>query len=147
MGIKISSIDPKFILLEEILPVTDQVDVNWYNPEKKCFTNIRNMRILNDRPVEKVQALLDKNPQWRIVSVVSHEFTLNDLTRRLIDEGVVDGYEILQRQRICYEDGTPYIDEFGYYVYITFYVGADTDRDLRYEGYVKETELFKLSSV
>jgi hypothetical protein len=61
---------------------------------------------------------------------------LTDADKERIDREDITEEKIRKRQLVRDEDGDPFIDEFGFHVYIRFALGDSADVDTRYENNV-----------
>lgn len=127
------------------MPAREKVTLNWYNPFYGHVTNMRTAVLIHTIPFDEFKQII-RDPRLRIYTALSHTPLLTEADERRITSGEVRREHLIQRQRIKDEDGTWYIDEFGEYVYIQSYVGAESDVDLRYQfTKYKDTELFTLT--
>lgn len=132
-------------MLEDILqdgPVT----VAWWNPNFRHLTNVRHLILKRVVDEQTMRELLLVNPHWRIYAILSHEMTPTAADEERIERGEITREKIYQRQLVRDEDGEPFIDEFGYHVFIRFALGDSADVDLRYDGVTLDPEILKFQS-
>ena len=88
-----------------------------WNSKYKRFSRVRTLDISNEL-VDTITRIM-QDPRLRLYSVLSHT-------------PMVAGYgQVAEMQQIVI-DGEPYIDEFGYHVYIAYGIGYQDDIDTRY---------------
>jgi hypothetical protein len=138
--------DRKTITLQQKLPPPEKGSPNWYNPEFKCITNIRLVKLKRTCPNWYIEAIIRSRRRLRIYTIVGHEpmFTAADEER--IAAGEYRRSDLIAHQRMKDADGDDYIDEFGRYVYVVSRIGDHADVDLRYDK-EPDPELFTLQLV
>lgn len=116
----------------------------WQAPEKDFyvldfdgtdFRHERLMKFVSKANAQRLQEILDKHPDAQIVRACSHEPILTPYYIEKLRTKDTDWQKIADSQRVILE-GKPYIDEFGYYVYVDSYLdleGTMKDTDWRYE--------------
>ena len=112
----------------------------------RCFANVRSCQIKKVADEWWYRYLLGKDRDLRIYTVISHEPIITAADEERIAAGKTTRSQIADRQRVKDEDGSDYIDEFGFHVYLASRVGYEEDKDLRYEG-TPEPELFTLQYI
>ena len=132
-------------MFQEIIPPKERVTVNWYSTSLGYMSNVRVAALNRLLPDSDYEKLFEAHPEYHIYAVVTHSPQITWADKKRIDEGFIKRSWIEDRQRIKDEDGDWYIDEFGLYVYIQYYIGAFKDQDLRFGDDLKETDLFILT--
>jgi hypothetical protein len=118
-------------MVEYVVPEKEWPELVDYNPVLQRFDTIRYGYLLypEQTTVEQVQRSLAERPLGMIYNVLSHDPQMTETDRPN------DLPLIAEEQRIKI-DGVPYVDVFGFYVYIASHVSwaKRSDVDLRFNA-------------